>query len=92
LHGGVLIAAACSSNTCRQWVVSATIVQPIGAACAHLSPLQLALGKPPTSLSLLFSLSASRDFSDVAMLPAYLAVSIILALRRYRSLLPLAIG
>jgi len=56
-------------------------VQPIGAACAHLSPFQPSLGKPPAPLSLLFSLSTSRDFSDVAMLPAGLAGSIILALK-----------
>ena len=64
-RGGALIAAACSSSTCRQWAASAAAAQPIGAACAPLSPLQPALGTPPVPLSLFFSLSASGDFSDV---------------------------
>jgi len=59
---------------------SAAAAHRMGASCACIRPPQPAFREPSAPHSLFLSLSASSDFSDVAMLPARLAGTIIPAL------------
>ena len=68
-------------STCSEPEFSVVAVRPMRAACMRIRSLRPAFHEPPAAHSLHFSLSASGDFSNVALLPARLTCFIILALK-----------